>query len=192
MHDTDKKRFAACITETAAAFHLEAGRLLLRAYFEALGDLEIDEIERACKLAVKTLEFFPRPVKIRKLCAADIDAQALEAWGQVNRAAHGNGEITDPIATEAVRSMGGVKSLRVMPEAEFLDRGHRRFIAAYRDLAIKRAAAPEPAPMLALPEPETGPSMPNKYDVCAEGAGEHPRMAEITESFFAKMREGQG
>ncbi len=129
----DEVRFAVAVGELAAAFGQTAEPTLVDAYFMALEDLGIDAIEKACKDAIRTCEFFPRPVGIRRLTSPDAKSRALDAWPEVMKAAGGNGTITDPIAAKAVQNMGGVKRLGRMEEEILREWGRKRFEELYQD-----------------------------------------------------------
>lgn len=115
MKKADEGPFAVLITSLAAAFGKDPEPALVDAYFMALEDLKIHDVEAACKEAVRTCEFFPRPVQLRRLAGEpDTKTKALGAWHDmvtIRDGMHGTlidtkDHPTDTIANKALALLG--------------------------------------------------------------------------------------
>ena len=58
----------------------------MQAYFRALDDLTIEQVEYAMSRCLKSCRFFPKPVEIREVIEGTTEDQALSAWQQVEHA----------------------------------------------------------------------------------------------------------
>ena len=67
MTGNDKARFGDLVGSLAVAMRMEASTPFLRAYWLALEDLTIDELETAVKRARRECEFMPTVAQLRKL-----------------------------------------------------------------------------------------------------------------------------
>lgn len=80
MTNTDAARFAQCLAVLSETFNESISDLRAEAYFLALSDLDIEDIEGAVKDAIRTLRFFPKPVELRDLILGSAQQNAEEAW----------------------------------------------------------------------------------------------------------------
>lgn len=132
MKQSDLNEFATAITALAATHRVEADPAMIEGYWMGMEDLPIDVVLSACKEALRTLSFFPKPVELRKLAGVRTsDENAALAWADVSEAAKRSALPDDPVAAEVVRHMGGPKRLGMMPAAEFETWGRKEFERIY-------------------------------------------------------------
>lgn len=129
---------------TAYRQQLTAERIAI--YADALGDLDIETLMRAAKIAVKECQFFPTPAELRKHAVGGLDDRALVAWSALGRAASRVGgyqsvEIDDPCAADAlVLVFGSWPEFCQTEDGPELAMKRQEFMAAYRR-AVREAPA---------------------------------------------------
>ena len=148
MQASDLEGFTRVILQTASTFGVKADPPLIEGYWIALKDLPFRAVQSACEEATKKNEFFPRPVELRRL-AGDQPPEALAAvmWPTVLRLARESGsprarEIAkqlDPVASEAVRQMGGAQRLGQMESEKLHAFGRKEFERLYSVLNEKHS-----------------------------------------------------
>ncbi len=67
MTPEDRPRFLKMMNRLGAAHRTPLTPLLLETYWEALEDLDLEEIEAAAKQTTRECEFFPKAAELRKL-----------------------------------------------------------------------------------------------------------------------------
>lgn len=113
MDKNEFNAFMKCIASLAMAFDREATEVLYDAYWLGLGDLSIEQIRSAVALAIRECQNFPKPVELRRLCGAhiDADARAIAAWGDVQTAlplgSWKHVDFEDKLINATIRNLGG-------------------------------------------------------------------------------------
>jgi hypothetical protein len=141
MKDTDKAQFADALTSLAACLGVQLDRVMLRGYWLALNDLELCDINRACKALLTTTTStygrMPTPAQVRlHSTGSDPEALAAHAWNVVVQAIARHGTWTgvdfdDARINAAVRAVGGWRELGATNN-EQLDWRRREFMAAFQ------------------------------------------------------------
>ncbi|MEW6212924.1 MAG: hypothetical protein AB1631_31665 [Acidobacteriota bacterium] len=80
MIESDSGKFAEIIGILAESFGERISDGRIEAYFRALSDMSIDQIELAAIWALRSCRFFPRPVEIREMVEGSAEDQASGAW----------------------------------------------------------------------------------------------------------------
>lgn len=105
----EKLRFAALIEQLGVVYQTEITDLLLRAYYEALKDVPIDDLERAVAAHIALQRWFPKP---SELLSIDPQADAVRAWDSAIAAIHHHGmyrhvDFEDKCVNATIRHLGG-------------------------------------------------------------------------------------
>lgn len=148
IYDTDARRFASIMASLAVALKgTEVTKTLLRVYFAALADLDIDEIEAAATRCIQQDTFFPTVARLRELVAAPLgvpEARAARVFDRLlsgapkydpNLGAYWTSADVEakygPVARECFDAAGGMQAFRTAKERDlpFL---RRDFLAAWR------------------------------------------------------------
>ncbi len=138
MTEHDRPRFAVLIGYLAEAFGKPVGCGLLEAYWFALADLTIDQLEAACQQAVRDLKWMPKPKELRDLADGGTDEDhALLAWVTVSDAAWSIGsyqavDFEDRAINAVVRMLGGWVWLLGLTGRDFEIFARQQFIEAYK------------------------------------------------------------
>jgi len=80
MTEQDRPAFALVLHALGEAFNEPVSELRAEAYFDALSDLELDEVQQAARAAIRTQTFFPRPVELRSIIDGSQQDRAEAAW----------------------------------------------------------------------------------------------------------------
>lgn len=83
INPTDLLRFSQVVTVLEAAFDKELSQPAKDAYWIALEDLSIDEVEIAGQYALRQCRFFPKPAELRELVQGTSDDAAMKAWTEL-------------------------------------------------------------------------------------------------------------
>lgn len=86
MIENDWNKFTKAITVLAESLGGDLSAGSMQAYFRALDDLPIEQVEYAMGQCLKSCRFFPKPVEIREAVQGSEADQALSAWQQVENA----------------------------------------------------------------------------------------------------------
>lgn len=140
MNNADKKAFAEAMAMLAITFGVEADKALYAAYWMALEDIDIEQVQAGIAKTMRSCRFMPKPVEIREASLGSTDTAALLAWDAVAKAAASVGGYTsvqfeDPVATAAVRQLGGWAEICSKNTAEFHKWTRQEFLRAYKGLA---------------------------------------------------------
>ena len=136
-----KERFVRAMNILAAAFDKEIDEGTLESYWMALEDMDILAIERATKLAIQNLEFFPRPAHLRRSQSSmSPEARAIIAWQAVARAsttigAYSSVDFDDPLTNATIRNLGGWYWLCKQPAKDINVWVRKNFEKVYAALA---------------------------------------------------------
>jgi hypothetical protein len=147
MDKRDMPRFAAAVAQLCAVFSKDPEPALAEGYYAALEDLPIDVVVSAMERAVKTSEFFPRPVHLRELAGGRSSRErAQEAWVETLILARNSRAAKHPDATaEAViKKLGGWSRLGAL-DTNRLDRVQRDFLELYEAEARRQTSLAAPA-----------------------------------------------
>lgn len=162
MQDSDKRRFVTVLSALAATFGREVDAALIEGYWMGLQDLDLLAFEKASASAIRTLDFFPRPVELRRLSGVrNHEETAALMWPAVVKASGGAGSgILDEIGLEAFKQLGGRQRLGQIDAQEFQTWGKKEFERVYCMIAEKReterALLGEGGEVLKLPERRHG------------------------------------
>lgn len=80
MTDADRPQFARVLAVLSQAFNESVSEQRAEAYWIALRDLDLDLFEAAAFEAMKTLEWFPKPVQLRELLDGAREDDIEHAW----------------------------------------------------------------------------------------------------------------
>lgn len=86
MIENDWDTFAKAMTVLAESLGGDLSAGSMQAYFRALDDLPIEQVEYGMSECLKSCRFFPKPVEIREAVEGSSGDQALSAWQQVEQA----------------------------------------------------------------------------------------------------------
>ena len=109
MSKETKLRFAATIEQLGVIYRTEISDLLLRAYWQALKDVSITDLEREAALHIASSKFFPKPCELR---GEDAEADSVRAWDSAIAAIHQHGmyrhvDFEDAVVNAVIRYLGG-------------------------------------------------------------------------------------
>ena len=127
-----KLRFAALIEQLGVVYQTEITDLLLRAYYEALKDVPLDDLERAVAAHIALQRWFPKP---SELLSIDPKADAVRAWDSAIAAIHHHGmyrhvDFEDKYVNAVIRHLGGWPTFCAQePEQESWTR--KEFVQTY-------------------------------------------------------------
>ena len=85
MTEQDRPALAHALMLMGDTFNEPVGELRAEGYFDALRDLEIGDVLTACREAIRTARFFPRPVELRDTIEGHTEDRAEMAWILVQR-----------------------------------------------------------------------------------------------------------
>jgi hypothetical protein len=83
MKTSDRPAFAEVLAYLREAFGGEVSTMRAEVYFDALEDLDLEAIQAAAKVAVRTKTFFPKPAELRELIEGSTEDRAEVAWQHV-------------------------------------------------------------------------------------------------------------
>jgi hypothetical protein len=149
MTDDDKKRFALALGGLGEIFNEPVSKPKAAAYFLALRDLSIDQVEAAAAILLNTAKFFPKPVEFREAIAGTATDRADSAWRTIVKLCVEEGHypslyVTDGAMAFAIDHFGGwIEMQAKLADAspEMVRAYEKQFTASYR-LGEKRQAQP--------------------------------------------------
>ena len=124
MESADKDRFVEAL---AALREVLGGQPLsqaaIRGYWIALGGLSYAQYEIACKRAMQSLKWFPKPVELIELATGTESQKTEAAWLELQRALDAYGShheimIADPALALTIKSMGCLGVIASRPTKE--------------------------------------------------------------------------
>lgn len=112
MTKNDMAEFTKLLTGLAAMFERQLTELIRDMYYNALKDLDIEQIRDAANNIAQTSTFFPKPVDFRNAISGDKDSAAISAWEKVLKAKSKVGQyqsvqFDDPVIHSVIKLMGG-------------------------------------------------------------------------------------
>ena len=139
MDDSNKPDFAKVLISLGATLGVKPDKPQLRGYWMALNDLSMEQLSKACEMALKsstnTYGQLPLPAILRSYVCEQPERRAELAWQAVLRAVERYGtykgvDFDDRRTNAAVRAIGGWRELGAC-KADALDWRRREFVAAY-------------------------------------------------------------
>lgn len=156
MFDTDRERFMGLIAGLSRTFGREADEATYTGYELGLGDLTIEAIQTAVGTAMRTCEYMPTVVALRKLTGeASTDDRAIMAWAAFEKAvvcegAYTTVEFDDPVINATIRNHGGWQRCCGLPCEEFDKWLRKDFLATYAALCATGISAEASKPLLGI------------------------------------------
>lgn len=144
MQANEAAAFGAVISALARSFRVEPDEALVEGYWMGLEDLSLDGVKMAVREAIRSSEFMPKPVELRRLAGETTPGErAAKAWAEVLVLARNsrNAEHPDPAVESLVRRLGGWLKIGQTDEAK-LDFMRRDFVDLFT-AEDRRTAAPE-------------------------------------------------
>jgi hypothetical protein len=143
MKREDSAAFATELTMLAEVFGEKFSEPRLRGYFAALQDYSLEDVQDACRRAIKTSRFFPKPADLLEMMQGNLDDRAMYQWAQVMLKAKGQASEMDAVAERAVELMGGWKEQIMWLRQTFAthrdEENQRRFFLQMYRAACQRA-----------------------------------------------------
>lgn len=138
------------ITVLASTYGRQASPALLEGYLVGLAGLELQEVEQAIGMALRTCKFMPSPAELREL-AGEMrpDDAAVLAWEIACEAVSQYGwyrsvRFEDPAITATIRSLGGWQKFCERcggEEEKWLRKEFLAIYASYRRVGVSPEAA---------------------------------------------------
>lgn len=101
MTNSDVLRLASALKALGETFNEPVSDVRADAYLFALEEFAIEDVELACRIAIKHNRFFPRPVELRDLIVGRDDDVAAEAWQALVREVRRTGWTGTPTLPDA-------------------------------------------------------------------------------------------
>ena len=143
MTSRDSVTFATELTMVAEVFGEALSEPRLRAYYAALEEYAIEDVQAACRRAIKASRFFPKPADLIEILHGNLDDRAVYQWAQVMLRAKGQPHEMDAVAERAVALMGGwqeqIQWLRQIHATHRDEENQRRFFVQMYRAASQRA-----------------------------------------------------
>lgn len=143
MQPTDRKKFLEIVVGFAELKGKALSAPALELYWNSMQGWSIEDFSQAAQHLVRSCEFMPTPKDFEDLKRAG-NPTAAEAWAAARKALQWtvNGYVekpgTDPLVSQALRSIGGANAL-AMCETDKLHFLERRFAQVYESLADSNA-----------------------------------------------------
>lgn len=112
MTKNDADKFTEILTGVAEVFGEPVSMPRFKAYFAALSDLSIEQVEEAATRLMNSCKFFPKPVEFREVLSGTSADQAEQAWRtfvELSRFESGypSLQVTDGPLAFAIEHLGG-------------------------------------------------------------------------------------
>lgn len=147
MTESDRLKFAAYLTGVAEVLEAQLSEMKITLYFEALKDLDLDDISRACSYLIQSARFFPKPAEIREAIQGNAEDRAMIALQQLKQAIAEHGtyksiKFTDAKIHAVVQALGGWVSLgeKTYDEWVWIDKD---FVRIYRAFLSRDVQCPD-------------------------------------------------
>ena len=105
------ERFANAIGALMAAFGQEGTLAVMQGYSLGLGDLSIEDVEKAVAIAIRSETSVPRPARLRELILGSTEALAGAAWADASKAVglgpYKHVDFSDRRINATIRRLGG-------------------------------------------------------------------------------------
>lgn len=139
MQAKDKPAFIDAMTTTiqCVAGTMRPPATMLAAYYDALKDLELEQLLGILKDWQRNSNSWPSPAAIRTAIVGRPDVDSFDDYLD-NYVSRGRmGDYKDPIGIQVVKELGGSGRFREMSTYDRAD-WKRRWVSAYRDIANGR------------------------------------------------------
>ena len=100
MTDLDRAAFAEAMLALGETFNEPVSPIRTEAYFDALRDLTIAQVNGGARLAIRACRFFPKPVELRELIEGTPDGHADAGWAELIREVRRVGYLGTPAFTD--------------------------------------------------------------------------------------------
>lgn len=112
MIESDREGFYKSLIALSHVFDKKISTEMSELYFDALKDMSVEDIAKACNILVRSVKFFPKPLEFRESMAINTDDLAAIAYGKfykgMMRAHPGRTLIfDDPIIHAVIENIGG-------------------------------------------------------------------------------------
>lgn len=150
MQPTDRKKFLEIVVGFAELKGKALSAPALELYWNSMQGWSIEDFSQAAQHLVRSCEFMPTPKDFEDLKRAG-NPTAAEAWAAARKALQWtvNGYVekpgTDPLVSQALRSIGGANALAMCETGKlhFLERRFCEHYEALQDAAEVRDAVPQ-------------------------------------------------
>lgn len=157
MKTSDIPSFQNCIRALFAAFGQECTEASLNGYWLGLADLEIEQVQKAVAIAIRSTKFVAKPFELRELMGLVVneDSRAQAAWMDVQKAlrvgAYKSIDFDDKLCNAVVRALGGwpnfVSKFVSAKEEEF---ARHAFLKTYKNFAASSVSGEACFPLQGL------------------------------------------
>lgn len=111
MIESDRKGFYKSLITLAEVFDKKLSKEQCALYFEALKDMSVEDIAKACNVLIRSVKFFPKPVEFRESMAINTDDLAAIAYAKFFKGCKQTPDKTlvfdDPIIHAVIVNLGG-------------------------------------------------------------------------------------
>ena len=137
MTAADRGRFAVALATLAEVFGEALSSARLESYFQALADLDIDAVEAAAQICMRTRKFFPKPAELREALDGSPEDQAEVAWMRFLGAVREIGgyesvNFGDPVTHAVVMDLWGDWPTACLLDEKETPFRHQDFVKLYR------------------------------------------------------------
>jgi hypothetical protein len=148
MIPKDKQRFATALAALGEIFGETLSTPRMNAYFAAMSDLTIEQVEEAARRLMNSSKFFPKPVEFREALLGSASDQAEQAWRTfvklcVDEGHYPSLQIADGAMAFAIEHLGGWQEAQAKlndASVEMFRSYENQFKTSYR-LGLNRAEA---------------------------------------------------
>jgi len=157
MNASDLPSFEVCVRALFAAFGQECTEASLNGYWLGLSDLEIEQVQKAVAIAIRSTKFVAKPFELRELMGLVVneDSRAQAAWMDVQKALrvgpYKSVDFEDKLCNAAIRALGGwpnyVAKFVSAKEEEF---ARHAFLKTYKNFAASAVSGEACLPLQGL------------------------------------------
>lgn len=148
----DRAEFAEAMHALGHTFNEPVSTIRTEAYFDALADFTIEQVNAAARLAIRSSRFFPKPIELREFIEGTPDGHADDAWAalieQIRRVGYiGTPTFTDERTLRAINETWGSwrRLCETLPgEGPELIGWMKQFKAAFQSLEKRETQRLEP------------------------------------------------
>jgi len=159
----DRAAFSTIMRLLAATYDKIATEDIIEAYWGALKDLRLVEVQSAAQEARKTLEWWPKPAQLRKLAKDEVEPghRAAIAWRAVRKALAEQGtycsvNFDDPVVNATIRNLGGWVALGQKESKDFDIWTRKEFERIYQAIYATGVTEESGAYLTGITEHENG------------------------------------
>lgn len=138
MEKHDIKRFAVIMGTLYITYDRDPNTIQIDAYFNAMLDLAIEQVESAARKWIQIGKFFPKPVELREIAQPDMtDYEAGQAWQLAVQYVSDQSRsitFTDKLINATIRRLGGRATFSRIGANELERFWRPRFLEEYKRL----------------------------------------------------------